>query len=209
MLNRLVEVCYDRSMPSPNTVKAYDAPAYYHVYNRGAGRQNIFIDPYDRRKFLSILKRHLSKRSRRGSYTLYDVELVAYCLMSNHFHLLIYIPEEPREITGLMRSVGTAYSMYFNKRHDLSGHLFQGIYKASLISNDSYLAHISRYIHLNPRGYRTYEWSSLREYLGERHTDWVHPERVLGTSPEKYLEFLESYEDRKQLLDEMKHQLHL
>ena len=117
------------------------------------------------------------------------------------FHLCTcYVPLEPSELTALMRSVATAYSMYFNKRHKSKGHLFQGIYRASRIDSDSYLAHISRYIHLNPRTYRTYYWSSLKEYLGERITPWIHPERVLDTSPVRYLEFLEDYEDRRDLL---------
>lgn len=196
-------------MPSPNTVKEFDAPAYYHIYNRGAGGRAIFIDTIDRKKFMSILERHLSEALDPNEYTAYDVELVAYCLMGNHFHLLVYVPLEPSELTALMRSVATAYSMYFNKRHKSKGHLFQGIYKASRIDSDSYLAHISRYIHLNPRTYRTYYWSSLKEYLGERITPWIHPERVLDTSPARYLEFLEDYEDRRDLLKSIRDELSL
>lgn len=191
-------------MPSPNTVKKFDAPAYYHVYNRGAGRQTIFYDGTDRRKFMSVLERHLSHELKPNEYTVYDVELVAYCLMGNHFHMLVYIPEEPSELTSFMRSVSTAYSMYFNKRHKSSGHLFQGIYKASRIDDDDYLAHISRYIHLNPRTYKTYYWSSLREYLNTRQTSWIHPERILDISPTKYSEFLEDYEDRGKVLKQVR-----
>lgn len=194
-------------MPSPNTVKYYDAPAYYHVYNRGAGGQAIFRSVEDRRRFMAILERHLSPSLDDNPYTLYDVELVAYCLMGNHFHLLIYIPSDPTHLTGLMRSVATAYSMYFNRRYRSKGHLFQGIYKAAHISTDAYLAHVSRYIHLNPRTYRTYKWSSLKEYLGERTTPWIYPKRAAGMNTERYLEFLEDYEDRGELLAAIKKQL--
>ncbi len=196
-------------MPSPNTVKQYDAPAYYHVYNRGAGGQVIFRDSADRRKFMAVLERHLSDALEDNTYEVFDVELIAYCLMGNHFHLLLYIPYDPTQLTALMRSVATAYSMYFNKRHKSKGHLFQGIYKASRITTDSYLAHISRYIHLNPRTYKTYYWSSLKEYMGERATPWIHPERVCDMIPEKYGIFLEDYEDRNELLASTRKQLAL
>lgn len=196
-------------MPSPNAVKRYDAPAYYHVYNRGAGGRTIFTDSVDRKKFMAILERHLSTDLEENDYTIYDVELVAYCLMGNHFHLLLYIPVEPRDLAYLMKSTLTAYSMYFNKRHRSYGHLFQGVYKASLINDDAYLAHITRYIHLNPRTYRTYYWSSLKNYLGERTVSWVHPERVADVTPERYLEFLEDYEDKKALLEAVKSELNL
>lgn len=187
-------------MPSPNTVKEYSAPAYYHIYNRGAGSRIIFVDDTDRQKFMSILERHLSLDLKENSYNVYDVELVAYCLMENHFHLLVYIPNIPRELTDFMKSVATAYSMYFNLRHKSSGHLFQGIYKASRIDNDPYLLHISRYIHLNPADYQTYPWSSLKEYLGTRITSWINPNKVFDITSQEYLEFLEDYEDRKKLL---------
>ena len=199
-------------MPSKNSLKVYDAPAYYHVYNRGAGKRTIFHDVRDKAKFLSLLARHLdpdSKEPRSGglSYEKYPVEVVAYCLMGNHFHLMLYQADEPEAIQRLMRSVGTAYSMYYNALYHASGHLFEGIYKAAPIDNEPYLAHISRYIHLNPKTYLTYKWSSLPEFLGKRSTSWVHPERVLDCSPGEYQVFLEDYEDRTTFLKEMREAL--
>lgn len=196
-------------MPSRNTVKQFSVPAYYHVYNRGAGGQKIFLDSADKRKFLTLLERHLSSADADDTapYNQYEAELVSYCLMGNHFHLLFFLPSDPQAITGLMRSVSTAYSMYFNGRHKSQGHLFQSIYKASHINDEAYLMHITRYIHLNPRTYRSYYWSSLAYFVGAKQSDWIHPERVLDISPKRYLAFLEDYGDRKKLLEEIKDQL--
>ncbi len=201
-------------MPSRNTVKQFGAPAYYHVYNRGAGGRKIFQTDADKRKFLAILARHLdpddtSARDDGVPYPKYDAELNAYCLMGNHFHLLLYQESDPEAISRLLRSVCTAYTMYFNKRYKQQGHLFQSIFKASHITNEPYLLHISRYIHLNPRTYRTYAWSSLGAYLDEWETGWLHPKRLMDMTPSQYLSFLEDYEDRKAVLEEVKKQLAL
>ena len=198
-------------MPSRNLIREYDAPAYYHVYNRGAGKQKIFLDSSDKRKFMSLFTRHLlpSDDDEEDEYPKYDVEIVAFCLMGNHFHLLLYQETDPLAISGLMKSVATAYTMYFNRKYKSSGHLFQGPFRASRINNDTYLAHISRYIHLNPRTYRTYYWSSLKYYLGEGSSELVHPERVLDMTPRSYLRFLEDYADRHELLQTIQKELGL
>ena len=197
-------------MPARNTVKEYRAYSFYHVYNRGAGGRAIFFDEVDRKKFLSLLQRHILPPENDGTskYPIYNIQLAAYCLMGNHFHLLLYQEEDPHAITGFMRSVSTAYSMYFNARHKEKGHLFQGIYKASHISSDSYLLHITRYIHLNPQTYLTYRWSSLRYYLGES-SPLVRHENLPSFSPDEYKQFLEEYTDRRQLLKEIKSDLAL
>ncbi len=194
-------------MPSRNTIREYDAPAYYHVYNRGAGGQYIFRDAKDKWKFLSLLERYLSDNKIYDDYATYPVELVTYCVMGNHFHLLLFQPSDPMAITNLMRSVSTAYSMYHNFRHKTQGHVFQSVFKASRITNESYLMHITRYIHLNPETYRTYKWSSLSMFTTPHTASWVHPERVLDMSPAKYLVFLEDYIDRRNLLKEIKDQM--
>src|SRR5690606_13474939 len=125
-------------MPAKSAVKIYDVPAYYHVYNRAAGGCDIFLDVQDRQKFLPFLRLHLdlndtSRKTDGQEYDKYSVELVAYCLMSSHFHLLLYQEDDPRAITCLMRSVATAYTMYFNRKYKTSGHLFQGVFRASRI----------------------------------------------------------------------------
>ncbi len=197
-------------MPSKNLVRNFDAPAFYHVYNRGAGKQKIFLESADKEKFLSLFERHLlPAEDEADTYPRYNVEIAAYCLMSNHFHLLLYQDTDPQAITGLMKSVATAYTMYFNRKYKSSGHLFQGPFRASRISDEAYLLHISRYIHLNPRTYRTYYWSSLKHYLGKAASNLIHPDRVLDMLPECYLEFLEDYTDRRELLKTIKDELAL
>lgn len=198
-------------MPSKNTVKQYDSPAYYHVYNRGAGGQLIFKDAADNAKFLSLLERHLSNNYAdehpEQINKRFDVEVIAYCLMNNHFHLLLYQDDSPDQISLLMRSVSTAYSMYFNKKYKSQGHLFQSVFRASMIDNESYLLHITRYIHMNPRTYATCKWSSLPYYIGQKQVDWVNPHRLLDMTPVQYSEFLHEYEGKREELKKIKHML--
>jgi putative transposase len=129
--------------------------------------------------------------------------------MGNHFHLLLYQESDTTAITQLMRSVATAYTMYFNRKYEQFGHLFQSAFKASRITNDAYLLHITRYIHMNPRSYMRYKWSSIAVYLGDEVPVWLHPERVHDMSPAQYREFLGSYEGRKAELELLKNQLAL
>ena len=198
-------------MPSRNTVKEYDTQTSYHVYNRGAGGQKIFLDSSDKSKFLSLLARYVTPKDDRDEtekpYPEYDVEINAYCLMGNHFHLLAYQSEDKNALSGLMRSVSTAYSMYYNKKYKQHGHLFQSIFKASRITDESYLLHITRYIHMNPRTYKTYRWSSLRAYLGHGSDFWLKPERIMTQTPDEYEHFLADYEDKKAELEDIKFQL--
>jgi REP element-mobilizing transposase RayT len=196
-------------MPIRNTTKQYEAPAYYHVYNRGAGDSDIFLDDQDRLKFLSLFARHLdhanTERKTDGSeYDKYDIELTAYCLMSNHFHALLFQENELTAATQLMRSVATAYTMYFNRKYKRHGHLFQSVFKASHIRNEMYLAHITRYIHMNPRSYIRYKWSSLSYYLGAEAPVWLHPDRINDLSPTLYRQFLEDYEGKKAEMELLK-----
>lgn len=194
-------------MPSKNTVKSFDTHAFYHVYNRGAGGQQIFSNSGDKQKFLSLLRRHLLQEDETEDYKKFDVEVVAYCVMKNHFHLLLWQGSDPAAITGLMRSVSTAYGMYYNRRYKQQGHVFQSIFRASRITDEAYLAHISRYIHMNPERYRTYRYSSLKEYLGERTDDLVRSDRVLEVTPKQYALFLAEYGDRRAELKVLKDQL--
>lgn len=172
----------------------------------------IFLDDQDRNKFLSLFARHLdpnddTKKSNGTGYDKYDLELATYCLMDNHFHLLVFQETDPQAVTQLMRSVTTAYTMYFNRKYKRSGHLFQSVFKASHITNDAYLTHITRYIHMNPRNYLRHKWSSLAYYLGRAAPSWVHSERVNDMTPRQYREFLESYEGKKTELELLKEEL--
>jgi putative transposase len=202
-------------MPSRNIRREYAPHEFYHVYNRGVAKQPIFLEAADKRQFLKILARHLdpadtSTKNDGVTYRKYDqdIELLCYCLMGNHFHLLVYMGEDETSLKSLMQAVLTAYTMYFNKKYKRVGTLFQGVFKASRISSDAYLLHISRYIHLNPRRYRTYFYSSLAYYTGKVPPAWLKPERILKMfESEDYLTFLEDYEAQKAMLEDFKHEL--
>lgn len=171
---------------------------YYHVTCRGNDRGAIYRDDRDRSVFLEKL---------RGSLANYQVELHAYVLMHNHFHLLIATPKG--NLSEFMRHFNISYTAAFNRRHRRVGHLYQGRYKAILVDQDSYLLELSRYLHLNPvriksyqgngvaeriRYLERYRWSSLPGYLRAANKQpWVHYEMVLGQiggSRKKYAEFV-------------------
>ncbi len=183
-------------MPTKHIIKSYGAPAYYHIYNRASGERPLFRDTADRAYFISLLKMHLSETEEPDNapepIKKYPVAIVAYCLMGTHFHLLLFQHDDPGAISGFMRSVGTKYSMYYNKKYRSKGHVFQSSFRASHINNDAYLAHVTRYIHLNPRYHRTWRWSSYRDYIAERRHSWVHPEHVIN-NPVQYKTFVEDY----------------
>ena len=199
-------------MPSRNRVKVYIPDSYYHIYNRGLNKQHIFKDDYDYSVFLNLLKRYLSNESIKDKMgreygSLNDrIELLAFCLMPNHFHLLIYQHDE-LAMTALLRRVGTAYSTYFNKKYRRTGPLFQERFKANRISKDEYLIHISRYIHMNPSDYKNWEYSSLAHYLDKNKAGWIKPEKILSLFEGDYMNFLEDYEDNKRILDEIEIEL--
>jgi putative transposase len=197
-------------MPARNVTKQYQEDAYYHIYNRGVEKRVIFKDDQDYKMFLSFLKRHLSRQTEpNGRNQVYEsyagrVELLAYCLMPNHYHLLFYLNNDTKAITELMRKVAGTYTSYFNRRYNRVGYLFQGTYKASQIDNDAYLLHISRYIHRNPEDYYNWPYSSLQYYIGDWKSDWVIPDRIYklyewGT----YEAFLNEYNPTPELEEEL------
>lgn len=201
-------------MPSRNIEKQYVEDSFYHVYNRGVNKRRIFIDDKDYAVFLNLLKRYLSftpvKDPKGRTYeSFYDkVELVCFCLMPNHFHMLLYL-REPPAITQLMRSVISSYTVYFNRRHQRVGHLFQDRFKAVRVDNDSYLTHITRYIHLNPVSYKTWDYTSLPYYLNEKSASWIRPDRILELfdDAKDYSDFVDDYIANKEMVDEIKNEL--
>lgn len=163
--------------------------------------------------FLSLFARHLCKEPAANTdgrvypHLYSDVSLLCYCLMNNHFHLLIY-QHTPAAMSKLMRGIMTSYSMYFNKKYGLSGALFESRYKASRISSDEYLMHISRYIHLNPKDWMAYPYSSIHSYYLCA-PEWLHPEPVVelfGSLP-KYADYLNDYVEYKKSLEQIKEEL--
>ena len=203
--------CY---MPSKHRVKEYAENAYYHVFNRGVAKRVIFKDEDDYTVFLNLLKRYLSARPTQDSkgrdypWLSEEVEVNAFCLMPNHFHLLIY-QKDAVGMTKLLSGVCTAYSMYFNRKYKRVGPLFQGRFKASRIDDEAYLEHISRYIHLNPRDYRSWQFSSLPYYLGERSAEWLQTWRIteIFESAKEYLAFIADYKEHQSMLEEIKNEL--
>lgn len=187
-------------MPSKNTLRIFAENTYYHIYNRGVEKRTIFADNQDYEVFLHFLKYYLSEKNEAINHPLFEienlkpikirplknlhneVELIAYCLMPNHFHLLI--KQITRDgMTKLMRALSTSYAMYFNHKNNRVGTLFQGKYKAVMVKKDSYLLHLSRYIHLNPLGTGSdpvhWPYSSYSYFLGTKKADWVKPQIVL------------------------------
>src|SRR3989442_8289098 len=146
----------------------------YHVITRGNNRRQIFHSPGDYEKFLSLV----AVQKVRLRFFLY-----AYCLMTNHVHLLI--ERQADTIGRLMHRVLTGYSQYYNRRYRRVGHLLQGRYKSILCQSDRYLAELVRYIHLNPvragmvNQPEDYKYSSHRAYLGMEPPGMVDVDPVL------------------------------
>ncbi|CAN5453522.1 hypothetical protein BH10PAT3_BH10PAT3_4920 [soil metagenome] len=201
-------------MPSRNVQKPDVAESFYHIYARGINKQPIFLDAADNLYYIGLFNRYLSIKPAYDKLgVIYPnfhgkIELLAYCLMENHFHLLIYQIEQ-RSMGRLMRSIMTSYSRYFNARYNRTGPVYEDTYKASLIDSDNYLTHISRYIHLNPRYWLRYKYSSIGNYLGAREDGWLIKDKVMVqfTDAGDYKTFLENYKCQKEMLDELKYEL--
>ena len=202
-------------MPSRNRLKNDVEDSYYHVYNRGINKQNIFIDNEDFRVFLNLIKRYLSDKpqfdakGREYKWLYEDVELLSYCLMPNHFHLFLH-QNKRKGMFQLLHSVCSSYTTYFNKKYGRIGPLFQDRYKASLITNDGYLQHISRYIHLNPKNFKHYKYSSYKHIVSKSSISWLSSSHLLSffdDEIEDYIRFLDDLNDYQESFDEIKFEL--
>lgn len=184
-------------MPAKNIVKIYVENGYYHIYNRGVEKREIFLDEQDCIVFLYYLKMYLSPIEELEKESVADirvnrfiplnlsseVDLLAFTLMPNHIHL--FIKQSTKDgIIKLMRRATTSYVMYFNKKYKRVGCLFQNTYKAAIIDSEIYLLHLSRYIHLNPSNIifkiNFKEFSSYPYYLGYKNASWVKPQEILN-----------------------------
>ena len=221
-------------MPSKNIIKQYEAGGYYHLYNRGVEKRIIFEDDLDYKTFISYLKIYLMPLNLQGptlkdeegktispsrvinNFT-DDIELFAYCLMPNHFHVLVKQNSE-RAIASFMQSIITKYVRYFNKRYQRVGGLFQDKYKCVKIESEEQYAYLSKYIHRNPlsdhptrtdlEGLREYKYSSYGNYLGLFKQSWVKTEDILSyfskTNPRNsYQSFVEETGDVSLVYREM------
>lgn len=150
---------------------------YYHIYNRGNGKENIFLDDDDFRFFMLRLKQNLfpddKSKERLSLLPENSFSLVGYCLMPNHFHLLL---RQNKDIptSKLLLRICSSYSKYFNKKYEHVGHVFQSCFKQIGIDEDSYLSWLICYIHQNPKvaglvtDLNKYQWSSYGEFLDNR-----------------------------------------
>lgn len=202
-------------MPVRNTMRVHSPDTFYHVYNRGIEGRQIFCDDEDYDFFVRLFARHLSLEQQIASDgTAYKhfrglLDINAYCLMPNHFHIFVYLREDTSALSRLMASITVAYSMYFNKKYKRRGPLFETRFKASPIFEDVYLQHISRYIHLNPGKYKTWPYSSYGAYISGRYPLWLQPEAVveLFDSVRHYEDFVADYESVQRLNELLKHGL--
>jgi putative transposase len=200
-------------MSHKNIRRLDDEDAFYHVYNRGVAKMEIFLDEDDYNFFETLLVRCLSpaiiadRFGRQRPNFNGSVQLHTYCLMPNHFHLLFW-QKEQRAIGFMMRSVTIGYSMYFNRKYKRSGPVFESRYKSVRVKSDEQLTHVSRYIHLNPVGYRIWDRSSYSDYVYVPR-GWVTTDFILSLFPSKkaYLEYVDDYEDVKRMNDKYKREM--
>lgn len=187
----------------------------YHIFNRGVEKRTIFENSREYRRFLDLVEfyqknhgKQFSRLSREERAELIDkkignpiIEPICYCLMPNHFHLLLKQTADSG-ISQFMQVITDSYVKYFNTSHERVGPLFQGKFKAVRIQDDAQLLQVSRYIHLNPvtsyliEKIEQYKWSSYQEYIGAR-TAICEKDIVLDQfkSVLRYREFVEDYAD--------------
>lgn len=215
-------------MSGGNARKSYVEEGYYHIYNRGVEKRKIFLDQQDYGVFLSYLKDYLTPKDRKELENQLsnpnlsckqqdkilkllhlnnfsdEITLLAYCLMPNHFHLFIK-QKNIESMDKFMNSFGTRYTKYINTKYKRVGKLYQGNYKAVLITDEQQFIYLSKYIHKQVLATPSNAWvadqpSSYPEYLGTRKTEWIHPEKVLQyfskTNPNlSYQSFIEKEDD--------------
>jgi REP element-mobilizing transposase RayT len=165
------------------------AGALYHVTSRGDGREDIFLDDDDRELFLNVLKE---------TGEIYNWIFHSYCLMGNHYHLLIETPD--CNLSKGMRHLNGVYTQRFNRKQKRVGHVFQGRYKAIIVQKETYLLELARYIVLNPvrarmvRSVKDWPWSSYRASAGLAACPaWLQTDWVLSAFSDKRTEAVERY----------------
>ena len=163
--------------------------AWYHVMNRGRRGDEIFMEVKDYNAFIDLLKEIVDD---------YNVKVSAYCLMSNHYHLLVQTPDS--NISRAMRHLNGVYTQRYNRSHHCDGQLFRGRYKAILVEADSYLLDLIRYIHRNPLeanlvdNLQKYNWSSHKGYLSKaKKWDWLYKSFPLSLFSKDHAESIRRY----------------
>jgi putative transposase len=201
----------------------------YHIYNRGTEKRQIFLDDSDYARFIHYLyefnnsdvifnfARDINVRGRTSNINTKNpfVEIIAFCLMPNHFHLILRQLKDG-SIAKFMQKIGTGYTMYFNQKNKRNGVLFQGRFKSILIESDEYLMHLSRYIHINPvelyepswkengiqnweninEFLESYRWSSYLDYIGIKNFPSVINKEIVNSffqDEQSYKNFINQY----------------
>jgi REP element-mobilizing transposase RayT len=149
----------------------------YHVIQRGNERKHIFLNDYDKTRFLQTLAKTRDK---------YNFLIYAYCLMDNHVHMLMY--DNGNDVSKIVKSLNISYANYFNRVYLRTGHLFQDRFKSEIVENDNYLLEASKYIHNNPVKAGMVEtpdqfiWSSYNIYIGKTKDtlNIINTDKVLG-----------------------------
>lgn len=186
-------ISYRPNMPRPLRIEFEDA--WYHVMNRGAGYQPIYKTNKHRYLFLEILTQ---------ASELFGIEIHGYCLMDNHYHLLIKTPRA--NLSRAMRHINGVYTQRYNRSIKKDGSLFRGRYKAIIVEKNDYLLQVSRYIHLNPvaaniiNSPHDYDWSSYRSYLEPTlRSNWLKTDEILSMfkNTNAYKQFVEEGLDQE------------
>lgn len=181
---------------------SFAAGEYYHIYNRGNSKQRIFHDREDHAHFMGLLyacnqKENFKIDNLRKDQSLYEVDkysilvnIGAYVLMPNHFHLLLTHEDEDNNVSKFMQKISTAYVMYYNKKYKRTGGLFEGKFKSQHLNTDRYLKYIFSYIHLNPVKLIQKDWKEkgirdkkkvlehLKQYIHSSFLDYFGATRI-------------------------------
>lgn len=194
--------------PMARPLRLEFAGALYHLTARGNRQESIFLDDRDRQRFLDLL----GKEVKQQGWVCY-----AYCLMDNHYHLMMETPE-PNLVRG-MRRLNGVYTQAFNRRHNKVGHLFQGRYKAILVDKENYLLELCRYVVLNPVRAKVigrpedWRWSSYRATAGKiAPPAWLGAEKLLsffGGRRVIYREFVAQGIGQASVWEDLKGQIYL
>ncbi|OQY24815.1 MAG: hypothetical protein B6I35_00725 [Anaerolineaceae bacterium 4572_32.2] len=172
---------------------------YYHIYNRGVGRQPIFHCDDNYRFLLHRIKKYTAQ---------WQVVVIAYCLMPNHYHfVLLQAGEHP--ISHFMQSLFNSYTKAFNKMYDRSGTLFEGPFRAAHVTDAAYLLHLCRYVHRNPldaglvTNLLNWPYSNYLEWIEQRNGTLVDREFVQGhfPTPAAYIQFVMDYTAPKRIIN--------
>lgn len=157
-------------------LRVYYPGAWYHVMNRGINHHKIFFNDLCKKTFLEVINKTIN---------IYGIEIHAYCLMDNHYHLIIHTPRA--NISDAMKYMNSNYARFVNVTMNRDGPLFKGRFKSIIVSDDEYLIQLSRYIHLNPlkaqmvKKLEAYKWSSYQFYLNEKKKpEWLVTNEIIN-----------------------------